>query len=317
VTTPPGTGLAPYVTPQIITQAPLGISWNTIPFGQQVSTEQHTAEQQNICARATSWADGYCNQTLRATVDSEFISGPDYYATVQPATQNIRVILSRWPVLTVNKIQVSPNIFPRSWTTLPTGYWQPENPIIGVYGSTAAGGSGQGGQAIIFSGQAGGGWWLGRNGYVFQIQYTNGWPHTQLTAPALAGASTIQVDDCSGWTVADLGGEATGARGVLYDNQQESATAMTSTALSGPGTLTLSAPLNYNHAAGVLFSAMPGTIQWACALMCASIALTRGATATAVHTTSGGSAGSGSGPKSADELMVEAELLLHSYKRVI
>lgn len=316
MTTPPGQ-LAPYVTPQIITQAPLGISWNTIPFGSGVTPEQKIAEQQNICDRATSWADGYCNQMLRASLDTEFITGPDYYATVQPATQNIRIIMSRWPVLTITSVQVSPNIFPRSWTALPANYWTPENPVIGAYGSTAAGGSGQGGQAIIISGQAGGGWFLGRNGYVFQVQYVNGWPHTQLTAAATAGATTISVDDCTGWGITDASGATTGARGILYDNQQEAVHVSSASATAGPGTLTLSSALRYNHDQNVLYSAMPGTIQWACCLMSASIALTRGATATAVHTTSGGSAGAGGGPKSPGELMIEAELLLHSYRRVI
>jgi len=282
-----------------------------------VTTEQRTAEQINICARATAWADGYCNQTMRATLDTEFLSGPDYYANLQPATGNIRLILSRWPVMNVVSVSVSPNTFPQSFTALPAGFFRPEVPVIGVLGSSAPTGSGQGGQAIIISGQAGGGWFLGRNGYLFQVTYINGWPHTQLTANATAGSSTITVDDCTGWGISDFTGGAVGAAGVIYDNQQESAHVNSATATSGPGTLTLSAPLNFNHESGTLFSAMPGTIQWACALYSASIALTRGATATAVHTTSAGSAGTSSGPKTADELIIEAELLLDSYRRVI
>lgn len=315
MTTPPGPALAPYVTPQILTQAPTGISWSTIPFGSQVTPEQRAAEAQNICDRATAIADGYCNQSLRATVDTEFIQGPDYYATVQQSTGNVRLIMSRSPVLDAVSVQVSPNIFPRSWTSLPAGYWQPEWPVIGVYGSTAAGGSGQGGQALIISGQAGGGWWLGRNGFIFQVMYVNGWPHTQLTEPAAAGTSTITVDDCSGWALSAIAGVPTGARGTLHDNQQESAHVTAATATSGPGTLTLSSPLSYNHEPNVLFTAMPSTIQWGCVLAATSIALTRGATATSVHTIPGGSVAPGM--KSPDQLMTEAELLWHSYRRII
>jgi hypothetical protein len=315
MSTPPGPALAPYVTPQIVQQAPTGVSWRTIPYGCDPGGEQNQAEIQNICDRATSWADGYCNQSLRATVDTEYISGPDYYATVQQATQNIRIIASRWPVLSVVAVSVSPNTFPLTWTALPSDYFRPEQPVIGVYGSSAAGGSGQGGQGIIISGQAGGTWCLGRNGYLIQVQYVSGWPHTQLTAAVSAGATSLPVDDCSGWAVSGFSGTPTGARGYLYDNQQESAHVTASSATSGPGTLTIASPLNYNHEAGVLFSAMPQTIQWGCVLMATSIALTRGATATAVHTISGGQ--NAAGPKSADELAVEAELLLHSYKGVL
>jgi hypothetical protein len=313
VTTPPGER-SPYINPQILTQAPTGISWNTIPFGTQVTAEQRAAEAYNICERATALADGYCNQTLRATLDTEFMQGPDFYVTQQPATGNMRLILSRWPVLGINAVQVSPNLFPRSFTSLPLNFWQPEYPSIDVFGSSAPSGSAQGGQAIIISGQAGGGWVLGRNGYLFQVQYVSGWPHCGLTAASNVGDSSLQVDDCSGWGITSLTG-TTSARGILYDNQQEAVVVTAATVTAGPGTLTLSAPLTYSHEQSVLLSALPQSIQWACVLMATSIALTRGATATTVHTVSPGS--SAPGMKSPDQLMTEAELALHSYKRVI
>lgn len=313
MTTPPGER-SPYINPQILTQAPTGISWNTIPFGSQVTAEQRQAEAYNICERATALADGYCNQTIRATVDTEFMQGPDYYVTVQQSTGNIRLILSRWPVLAINAVSVSPNIFPRSFTSLPANFWQPEYPSIDVFGSSAPSGSAQGGQAIIISPQAGGGWWLGRNGFLFQVQYVSGWPHTALTANANVGDSVLQVDDCSGWGITSLTG-TTSARGIMYDNQQEAVVVTAASQVAGPGTLTLSAPLTFGHESSVLVSAIPQSIQWACVLMATSIALTRGATATSVHSIPGGAVAPGM--KSPDQLMTEAELALHSYKRVI
>jgi hypothetical protein len=41
------------------------------------------AEQTNICWRASGIIDNYCNQVLRATVDTEYLSGPNYRVTVQ------------------------------------------------------------------------------------------------------------------------------------------------------------------------------------------------------------------------------------------
>jgi hypothetical protein len=127
----------------------------------------------------------------------------------------------------------------------------------------------------------------------------------------------LQVDDCTGWAVTnDIG--LTGARGTIYDpgGNQESLTASASTVTSGPGTLSLQSAVQYAHPVNTMFSTMPPTIQWACALYSASIALTRGATATSVHTIPGAGAGTPAlrGP---DSLLEEAELLLHSYKRVI
>jgi hypothetical protein len=314
VTTPVGP-LTPYVTPAILQQAPTGVSWNSIPSGSQVTPQQRTAEQWNIAQRASSQADSYCNQVLRATSNTEYIQGPDYYATVQQATQNMRVILSRWPVTGVTAISVSANQFPRQWTALPAGYWDVETPVLGVYGSVAPTGSGQGGQSVIFSTQAGGGWWLGRNGYIFQITYVAGWPHCGLTTAVVAGAESIAVDDCTGWALPSESGTV-GATGNVYDpgGAQETVQVTASSVTAGPGNLTLASPLQYSHPVGTMVSTMPPSIQWATTLFSAAIALTRGATASSIHTIPSGASGDVKGPTG---LVEEAELLLHGYRRVI
>lgn len=229
----------------------------------------------------------------------------------------MRLIMSQWPVMEILSVQVSPNCFPRSWTSLTSGYWQPETPVVNVYGSSAPTGSAQGGQSIIISSQAGGGWWLGRSGYVFQVEYLSGWPHTQLTAAVTSGATTIDVDDCTGWYITNVAGSEAGARGGVFDpgGAEEAVMVTASSATSGPGTLTLATALLYDHPQYTLVSTMPQTIQWGCVLACTSIALTRGATATAVHSVPGGQASmAGKGPEA---LMQEAELLWHSYRRVL
>jgi hypothetical protein len=315
MTTPVGP-LTPYVTPAILQQAPTGVSWNSIPGGSQVTPQQRTAEQWNIAQRASSQADSYCNQILRATANTEYIQGPDYYATVQQATQNMRVILSRWPVTGITGISVSPNGFPRNWTALPAGYWDIETPVLGVYGTSAPSGSGQGGQSVIFSTLAGGGWYLGRNGYIFQISYVAGWPHCGLTAAVTAGTSTISVDDCTGWALSTEAGTFTGATGNVYDpgGAQETVQVTASSVTAGPGTLTLASPLQYGHPQGTMVSTMPPSIQWATTLFSAAIALTRGATAMSPHTIPSSSSGD---MRSAPSMVEEGELLLHGYRRVI
>lgn len=303
----------PYITPQILTSAPTGISWNTIPPGSQVTPQQRLAEQWNLCQRATSQAEGYLNQSLRANLGTEYLQGPDYYATVQQYTGNIRLIMSRWPVVAVTGVQVSPNCFPRSWTTLTSGYWQPEVPVIGSYENSTPGGSAQGGQAVIISGLAGGGWYLGRNGFAFQVSYLSGFPHTMLSEAAEAGDEMLSVYDCTGWAVAAVDG-AVGSLGGIYDAQQEAVMVTAASATAGPGTLTLSSPMVYDHAADVLISSMPQSVQWACVLIASAMALVRGATATTVHSVGGGATPASRGPES---LTQEGELLLHSYRRII
>ena len=155
-----------------------------------------------MCAGQHRKSDNYCNQTLRATIDTELLHGPDFRVTVGPAGGgsyptpywgsagfNARIILARWPVLEVTNVQTCPNsVFPRQWTALPKGYYEPEIPPIGIYGSNSPGASAQGGQAIIVApGYIN--WQYGRNGWAVLVTYMNGWPHTEISSPVLAGAS--------------------------------------------------------------------------------------------------------------------------------
>ncbi len=58
---------------------------------------------------------GYVNQVLRATIDWEQVTSHDYRVTVQNGTGNGRIILSRWPVLSILSVQVAPNaVFPEA-----------------------------------------------------------------------------------------------------------------------------------------------------------------------------------------------------------
>ena len=281
-----------------------------------------------MCARATSKVDNYCNQTLRATIDTELLHGPDFRVTSGPgaggsspspywgtAGFNSRIILSRWPVLEVTNVQTCPNsLFPRQWTSLPSGYYEPELPPLGIYGSAIPGGTAQGGQAIIVApGYIT--WNYGRNGWAIQITYINGWPHTEIDEFVDAGSSTIVVDDTTGWAITNYYGTYTGATGVIKDAGQQEAIHVTATSTtSGPGTLTLSSPTVYPHAAGTLVTTLPAAIEEACILFATAEALTRGATSTTIHDIGGHSQGTGGDIVG---LNTEAELLCAPFRRTI
>lgn len=306
----PGT---PYVTPETLTAASTGISWATIPsFGS--TREQQLAEQLNICVRATAMVDEICNQPLRATVNTESFTGPGDFRVQNQPTGVTRILASRSPVLSVVSGQVSAAAaFPRSWSAIPSTAFEPENPLIGVYGTSAPGAAGGGGQAILLApGYVS--WFFGRQSCRLQVTYLNGWPHASLTSAATAGSSSLVVDDITGWS---------GASGNVYDSGQQefvsvsSVTPTTSGAISGPGTLTLSSPLVYDHARGVVVSTLPGSVQQATILLCVVQAVTRGATATAVQSLGGGVAGGGGSPLSADSLTKTAHGLLAAYRRTI
>lgn len=310
--------VSPYVTPQMLISAPTGISWNTIPPGSGVTPIQKLAEQANICGRATSEADGYVNQIIRATTDTEIYHGPgDYRVNVQQYSQTTRIILQRWPIIAINSVMVAPNaVFPRQWQAMPTGYYEPEYPASGIFGSSQPTGSGDGGQAIIIApGYID--WCLGRQGYVIQVQYVNGWPHAGLISSSLPGATTLSVDDCTGWAIPQAETGLVGATATIYDGGQQEVVQVTSTSVSsGPGTLNLQSGTQFAHDSnvGVIISTVPRDIQWAVMLLASAEALARGATSTTVQEVSGKAQNSSA---RADSLRHDAHRILNTFRRVI
>ena len=328
MTTPLPLGLAPYISPTTLLTAPTGIDWESIVPGDDTTPAQQMAEIWNMCGRATSRVDGYIAQTMRATLDDELVHGPDYWVTVGPASggayptpywgnsgaTNARIILSRWPVLSVTQVQICPNnLWPRQWTTLPSGYAEPERPPLSIFNSVAPGGSAEGSQAIL----VGGGYinrCYGRNGWAILVTYLNGWPHCSLTSAVAAGATSLPVNDCTGWALTDYYG-ANGATGTVKDSgQQESIHVTSSSVTAGPGNLTLASATSYPHQAGTIVTTMPSSVEQACIYFCTAEALTRGATSTTIHSIGGHAQSSDSG---AMDLIKQGEALIHAYRRTI
>lgn len=315
----PGT---PYITPAVLRSAPTGIDWTTIP-NRLADPRAQQSEQANICVRATSLINGVVGQVLKATLDTEYFSGPDYRVTITQSTGNLRVLCSRWPILQVVAAAVTPDTFPRNWVTIPASQMDIEKPPIGLFGAAQAADVPDGDQAIII----GSGymyWYPGRNAYRLWVQYVNGWPHTSLTQAASAGDTVLQVDDITGWgpSIYDPVNSTSGATGIMYDGiYQEVAICAAATAadstLAGPGTLTLNTPLIYDHNPGVLFTTMPRSVMNATIDMASSLALERGASATTVQSVSGGGGTAGGGPLGVKELRDLAKDAVLTYARVI
>lgn len=327
----PGT---PYVTPQVLISAPTGIIWETLGPGPRPNPQQQFDEQLQLCRRATSMIDGYANQPLRATVDSETLFGPgDLRFQMQP-NGNARLLLSRSPVTQVlGGFIAMANSFNQAPTPIQANQYKIANPLIGLYGTTVPGGSDNAGQAVFLA-PGNVGWWAGRYGYEVTTQYINGWPHGSLQKPTVAGDTVIDIDDCTGWgpppgtvvtgstgaitgpagSVVSLPAAGRGATGTMYDpGNQETITVAAASAIAGPGQLILASPLAYPHAVGVMITTLPSTIIQAAILYSVSQALIRGATATSIQSSPGSGGGGGGG----EDLAGEAELLVHPYRRVI
>jgi hypothetical protein len=309
----------PYITVQMLLDAPTGVSWSLIPQPRSSSQAQR-AEVNNVCWRATSIVDTYCRQVLRATVDNEPLTGPGAPRVgVERSTGNGTLIMRRWPVTQVLAIQRARNaVFPRVWSAVPAGLYEVTHPLINQYTDSASATMPDGAQAItVAPGYVD--WLYGRNGWRYLVSYVNGWPHTSLTATAATGTTTLAVDDVTGFA----GASAFAYDGADTESVSVSTVAATTplvlpngvgTAQTGPGTLTLSAPLASTHLQGVVVSALPANVLWASVLACATQALESGIEAVTIQNLPGSQTVGGHGVQ---ELEAAYETLLTDYRRVI
>lgn len=286
----------------------------------------------NVCWRASSIVDTFCQQVLRSTIGSEQLIGPGYPRCNVDRNTGLGVLQTKWwPVTEILSVQISPSrSFPAAWTPVPSGNYRIRHPLIAV-GDTASATAPDGGWTIDVApgyigcspwgrtptgGFTGGG---GRGSQLVQVDYLNGWPHTSLTSTAAAAATVLNVDDVTGWA---------GASGFAYDGSGTEPVTVASvsanapvelpngagTAQSGPGTVTLTSPLAFEHQQGVVVSALPAAVLQAAILACAVQALTGGTDAITIQSVNG----EHSSPQPAAEGMTKAyQALLAHYRRII
>ncbi|MDE2100386.1 MAG: hypothetical protein KGL39_24250 [Patescibacteria group bacterium] len=265
--------MTPYINQAILVNAPTGIDWATLVDGHTSLTDPVVMSAiQQLCQESTGLIDTHCNQMLRATQDTEEFTPPEDRCSVNRRNGNVRALLSRTPVIAITSVQYSPNIYPLTFTVVPTNQYRVHNPSPDIY--SAAG-------AYMFDmGSGYVDWSLDREGYVLQVAYLNGYPHCGLTAPSTTTSSTLTVDDITGWTA--------GTTGTIYDpsisggsGTETFAVASTSPASAtgnGPtaGTVTLTANPAYAHATGTIVSALPPTVMRAGIYLASDIAMSKG-----------------------------------------
>lgn len=285
----------------------------------------------SICWRATSVVDTFCNQMLRATVANEQLTGPGAPRFgFMPGTDQFMLVMRQWPISEILAIQYACNRPPLVWNTAAPDTYLINHPLIGQYTDTASATAPDGGWSIqldpcaignpsggVYGPVRAGRW--SRNGLRLLVSYTNGWPHTSLTASAAADATTVEVDDVTGWV---------GASGFAYDGSATEQVAVAAvvassplelpngagTAQTGPGTLTLSSPLTYAHETGTLVSALPANVMQATILVATSQVLDSGIESISAQTLSGSTS---LGGKGVQDLIDQIKDLLAPYRRVI
>lgn len=311
--------------PSTLINAPTGISWGTIPI-QGSTSNQQLAEQVNLCWRATHAIDAYCNQVLRATFSTQQVVGPGRRLSVSPSTGVVRVQLDQWPVLAVvNASYTLQNAFPRVYQPIPSNYIDLEYVDATVTGSPIVGGNAVGPTAMIISPNYVSNWW-GVAGFRVQAQYVAGFPHAGITANVTVSATTISVDDVTGYAIATT---ANPIGTTIYDGANTEVVEVTGVTASnattgsgayGPGTLTIASPgASFAHAGltdglpNCTISTLPAVIEQAAIEMAMGFALLRGSTATTIPRQPGSAQNTGGVNWSVSEAAKE---ILQPYRRV-
>ena len=315
-------GLTPYITPALLLENNFGIDWASFPKP-GASTAAQVSAQLDICTQVTSEMDAL-SLTLRANIDTETEQGPDFIITTR-ANRWARFRLSNWPVIQVLSAQVSPSsATPPNWTSIPLNSLMTDHAGITVGGNIIPSGSAPGPSAVLI-GPGYVDWSNGRNGYLVQVSTITGFPTCGIDVTALAGATSIHVDDITGWWDG-----ANGAFGTIYDPPYREpamvagVTPDTVGTVSGPGTLTLSQGLQFSHypqvnVAGqadqrILFTTFPATLLQAGYYLAIYYGLIRGATGAVMQSSRGQT--SPSGMKSANDWHDRAVEILSRFARV-
>ncbi|MHB8671094.1 MAG: hypothetical protein ACYDAD_11170 [Acidimicrobiales bacterium] len=312
------TAVASYRT-RYTTQPYLSISeWKNTPTAMDVSSliPQGSAAQENqaladVIRRASGWVDELCGQILTATIDIE--NGrpkPNRHGEITVITRN-------WPILEVQDFQYGTQPNQLQAVADLTGLFIELNmftvtPGPGVFTSQA--GPFAIGPAYRYGGPVFCRW-----------TYVNGYPHTQLTADAAAGAMVIQVRN----PVGIYGGPTTPLANVaappasLLTIVDGAATEDVSVASVAGNMLTLNAPLLYSHTQSVLtapdfipVTAIPPPVKEAAILVTAAIIKTRGSDAVVMDSMDGLGHIQAMSGMAIEDLAIAVELL-EAYRRVV
>lgn len=285
---------SPYVTPNEFKNAGTGIdTTQLVPGG---TSQQNAAALIMHLQRASSYADGFCQKVLAATVDTQ--SGKfrvRHDAWLGPV---LSIPLDFTPIIAVSGVQIG---------------WTPSSLVaisdlsnVAINRKTAV---------IPFAppGVSSGPVVTGFSGTAYAtVTYVNGWANTTLTQAAAAGASSI--------TVASTLGIMPGQQLTLWSTTaSEQVTVATTWTPTNTGTNTavpLAAPVVGSYAVNDVATAMPQDIKTAVILIAKSLIKTRGSDSVVLQSTGGSG-----GPRESMEPGITTDLglaedILERYKRV-
>lgn len=283
----------PYLTLEEYKTAPTAIDLDNLVFNSQDPEVQDT-ELKNVIARASSWADTYCNQVLGATIETE------QQRSRVSTDGSIRFHPRFSPVVALTDFNYG---YPTNMATLGdcSVAWIEEQEII-IPNAQLGTWTSQG--PLSFGAYNGG----PGNQMFLKYTYVAGYTNTLLAEPAVATESTIVVKDGTGIVAGQILS--------LYDGLYTENVTVADTYVFGSETVPLVRPLVNDHLVDVSVSALPPAIKQAVILITTAFLKVRGdSSMTMGIVTSANQSAMTGGSRYADELTL-ASTLLNSYARI-
>lgn len=282
----------PYLTLEEYKNAPTAIDLDNLVFDSQ-DPEAQDAELRNAIARASSWADTYCNQVIGATVETEQqrsrVSG-DGSIRFHPRFSPIVALLDfnyGYPTnmaslgdCSIAWIEDEQIIIPNAQL----GTWTSQGPLsFGSYNG------GPGNQMFL--------------NYTYVAGYTN----TVMALPTAVGDTEF--------TVADGTGITAGQMLTIYDGLNTENVTVAQTYVFGSNVVPVTRPMVFDHLPDVSVSALPPAIKEAVILITTAFLKVRGDSSMTMQVTTRPGVSFPGAEKYGDELML-AQRLLSSYRRI-
>lgn len=274
--------LLPYITPTEYTNAPTGIDVSELVVGGSVAA--NAEELRRVIGRACSIIDTWCNQTLTASVQTQ-----TQKAMIR-SDGSVVLRVDNYPFLELKSCKVQTNLYdpdPSQYVALDCS-----KALINR-------------QTVVIGATAG---LYGTPGTKpnFVISYVGGYPNTTLTAPATAAATTV--------TVGSYTGLYAGSRMSIFDDTGDYEQVIVGVTPTS-NVVTLSAPLQFSHAAGVSFSGLPETVKEAAILVTSVLVRTRGSESLVMNSLGGIPSVQVKDPAAAADLEL-ARCMLTDFQRV-
>lgn len=230
-----------------------GVNWGTLFTG----TGQPAAGQAQLCMQASDEVDRICAEnvfeaakpyTLHATLDTEVATTNQRERVLINDEGNLSFLCAYRPVITVIAATVVPVVGAGMTGGTP---WTVDLTNIGVDGREVT-------LYGYFSYYKGAGVPLRVN-----LTYLNGFANAVLTAQAAAGATSLLLDDLTGFTPGQVVRIYDAGSVAPEDIVVASTFVPPTTTGPNPGSLPLTAGTEATHAAGIRVSAMPASVQQA------------------------------------------------------